>query len=357
MAFIHTNMTLPTAYYHGPDGLLHERFGLAPEDMHTGLRIAHRPGITMSQQENVDEALDSINAAMIHYDEAYAAHTSWKRPLVVSTLTVQRLIGMSSKSLGRRRRITRMDSVAMKQPIFGGDTLYAQTELLAIGPASAETTPVHLRTCGLNQHGHVVAELSYHVELWNRGSGPDTLPEGCKPSLDPRFAAFHLRLDGTWVEQVGLFFEDLIPGETFVHWPRRSIYAEETVRRAWRSLETQPNWHDLALQAQRPGGQVPVPETWVLTLAAAASTRTLGRVTANLGWTDIEFATQAQVGDTLQSRSAIVAVRESGSRPNEGIATVHTEATNQHGQVVVRYQRSLLVYRRGAPSPYEDAGY
>lgn len=350
-------MTLPTGYYEGPDGLLYERFGLAPADLRPGLRIAHRPGITMSQQENVDEALDSINSAMIHYDEAYAARTSWKRPLMVSTLTIQRLIGMCSKSLGRRRRITRMDSVAMKQPVFGGDTLYAETDVLAIGPAMAETTSVHLRTRGLNQQGHVVAELSYHVELWNVGCGPDTLPEGCKPSCHARFAGFHLRPDGMWVEQVGLFFEDLVPGETFVHWPRRSVYAEETARRAWRSLDMQPHWHDLGLQAQSLDRQVPVPETWVLTLAAAASTRTFGRVTANLGWTDIEFATEVQVGDTLQSRSSIVGVRASGSRPHEGIATVHTEATNQHGQVVVRYQRSLLVYRRSAPNPYGDAGY
>ena len=346
-----------TAYFRSPDGLLHERFGLTPDALQPGLRLVHRPGITMSQQENVDEALDSLNSAMIHYDEAYAAHTSWKRPLMVSTLTLQRLIGMTSKTLGRRRRITRMGSVAMKQPVFGGDTLYAETEVLSLAAPQGQTTSVQLVTRGLNQHGQVVAELQYEVELWNRDAGPDLLPPGCEPAIEPRFATHHLRADGAWVEQVGLFFEDLRPGETFVHWPRRSIYAEEATRRAWRSLELQPIWHDIALQAQAPDGGAPVPETWVLTLAAAASTRTLGRVTANLGWTDIEFGAAVQAGDTLQARSAIVDVRASGSRPSEGIATVQTEAHDQHGRLVVHYRRSLLVYRRQAPNPYSEAGY
>lgn len=346
-----------TTYFRCLEGLLHERFGLSPEALHPGLRIAHRPGITMSQQENVDEALDSINSAMLHYDEAYAGHTRWKRPLVVSTLTIQRLIGMSSKSLGRRRRIVRMDSVAMKNPLFGGDTLYAETEVLAVGAAQAETTPVHLKTRGLCSDGRVVAELNYHVDLWNERAGPEVLPPGCLPAHEPRFASHVRRADGAWVEQVGLFFEDLVPGETFVHWPRRSIYAEETARRAWRSLEMQPQWHDLALQAEYSAGHTPVPETWVLTLAAAASTRTLGRVTANLGWTDIEFTKPVQVGDTLQSRSTIVEVRDSSSRPTEGIASVRTEALNQRGERVLRYQRSLLVYRRSTANPYADAGY
>lgn len=346
-----------TSYFRCSKGLLHERFGLVPQVLQTGLRIRHRPGITMSQQENVDEALDSINSAMIHYDEAYAERTDWKRPLVVSTLTIQRLIGMTCKSFGRRRRITRMDSVAMKQPLFGGDTLYAETEVLAVGPAQSEVTPVQLLTRGLRADGLVVAELKYDIELWNSGAGPDLLPVDCEPVLEPRFAT-HLRQDdGALVEQVGLFFEDLQLGETFVHWPRRSIYAEETARRAWRSLEMQPVWHDLALQDHRSDQRLPVPETWVLTLAAAASTRTLGRVTANLGWTDIVFGAPVQVGDTLQSRSTIMEVRPSKSRPAEGIATVRTEATNQHGDTVVSYLRSLLVYRRAAPNPYAEAGY
>lgn len=87
-----------TAYYHLGDGLYAERFGLGFEHLSAGQRFVHRPGITFSQQDNVSEALDSINSAMVHYDDCYAGLTDWKRPLMVSTLTLQRLIGMTSKT-------------------------------------------------------------------------------------------------------------------------------------------------------------------------------------------------------------------------------------------------------------------
>ena len=45
------------------------------------------------------------------------------------------------------------------------------------------------------------------------------------------------------------------------------------------------------------------------------------------------------------------------SRPNEGILTVDTLATNQRGETVLAYRRRLLVYRRDADTPYARAGY
>ena len=87
------------------------------------------------------------------------------------------------------------------------------------------------------------------------------------------------------------------------------------------------------------------------------TTRTFGRVVANLGWTDIEFQTRAMVGDTLESESTIVDKRESKSRPNEGILTVDTRCYNQRQEQVLAYRRNLLVYKRNADTPYASAGY
>jgi acyl dehydratase len=49
-------------------------------------------------------------------------------------------------------------------------------------------------------------------------------------------------------------------------------------------------------------------------------------------------------------------VRASGSRPTQGIVNVETRAFVETGELVCRYQRALLVYRRGA-GPYAAAGY
>ena len=112
-----------------------QRIGLDLEDFAPGQRFRHRPGVTLSQQDNADEALDTLNGAMLHFDAHYAAATAWQRPLMVSTLTLQRLIGMTCKTYGRRRAILGFDDIAMNGPLFGGDTLYAGSEVLDVNEA------------------------------------------------------------------------------------------------------------------------------------------------------------------------------------------------------------------------------
>ena len=56
---------------------LRERFGLAFEELGVGLRFQHRPGLTLSQQDNRDEGLDTLNQQMLHFDQRFAAHTEW----------------------------------------------------------------------------------------------------------------------------------------------------------------------------------------------------------------------------------------------------------------------------------------
>jgi itaconyl-CoA hydratase len=333
-----------THYYRLGDGLFQECFGLGPAQLQPGQRFVHRPGLTLSQQDNAEEALDTVNAAMIHYDAHYADQTVWKQPLMVSTVTLQRVIGMTSKTFGRRRRIVRFASLAMKKPVFGGDTLYAETEVLALDGLQAG-----LRTQGINQRGEIVAELDWTIEL---------LPQGLDhPVLEPRFASHRQRADGAWIEQTGLFFEDLREGETVVHWPRRSVLAEESIRVALRAMDISPEFHDLSLAQAQGLAHPAVPQTWLIELVTPLTTRTLGRVNANLGWKDVEFGVDVRPGDTIEARSTIRGLRDSSSRPQEGLATVYTEARNQRDEVVLSYTRTLLVYRREADNPYAAAGY
>ena len=112
---------------------------------------------------------------------------------------------------------------------------------------------------------------------------------------------------------------------------------------AWRSLDLAPQTH--------------VPETFVVAVTTALTTRTFGRVVANLGWHDVQLPVPLSIGDTIEAESTILETRESRSRPGEGIVSVATRARNQRGVEVLSYRRTLLVYRRGASAPYARAGY
>ena len=67
-------------------------------------------------KDNLDEALDTLNSAMVHYDAHYAAQTQFKQPLMVSTVTLQRVIGMASKTFGKKRRLLGFKELAMTAP-------------------------------------------------------------------------------------------------------------------------------------------------------------------------------------------------------------------------------------------------
>jgi itaconyl-CoA hydratase len=322
-----------TAYHRIGANRYQERYGLDFEDFAAGQRFRHRPGLTLSQQDNADEALDTLNGAMLHYDAHYAAATAWQRPLMVSTLTLQRLVGMASKTYGRRRAIIGFDDITMNGPLFGGDTLYAESEVLDVD-ASAATIRTLIR--GRKADGTEVARITCRMAMERRDTGGD-------PAREDRFAAYHAADDGALVEQVGLWFEDCVPGESFVHTPRRCFYREETAAHAWRSLELAPQGN--------------VAETFVVAAVTALTTRTFGRVVANLGWTDVQLPERVSVGDTIEAESTILERRDSRSRPGEGIISVTTRARNQHSAEVLSYRRTLLVYRRGASAPYAKAGY
>lgn len=91
-----------------------------------------------------------------------------------------------------------------------------------------------------------------------------------------------------------------------------------------------------------------VNSTLVLALVTGQSTMDLSmNVFANLGWDDVRLPHPVFEGDTIYSRSKVLSLRESASRPNVGIVVAATEGFNQDGVVVVRYRRTFMVYRQG----------
>jgi itaconyl-CoA hydratase len=333
-----------------------ERFGLSFEDLHEGMRIRHRPGIDVSQQDNREDAVDLVNNAQLHFDSHYAAQTEWKKPLGVSTMTVQRLLGMISRSWYRRRALLGIDSIAMTHPVFGGDTLYAESSVTGLDAGDdPDVGIVSLSIDGLNQDNITVSKIACQLEIYKQGRHPEDRPDE-PPAEEERFHSHHVDPQGVLVEQTGLAFEDMKEGETFIHWPGRTITFEESRLHALRSLEINPRWHDEAYLKKHQAMTPAVFEPLVIGFVTALTTRTLGRVVANLGWTGIELPRPVKPGETIYAESTIGQVRASHSRPTQGIAKVETRAFVEGGDMVCRYQLALLIHRRGAGS-YAAAGY
>lgn len=336
-------------------GRYRERCGLAFEEFSQGQVFAHRPGVDVTQQDNAEEALDTLNNAQLHYDSRYAAATEWQRPLGVSTLTLQRLLGMTSRTFYRRRRFLGFEEIAMTAPVFGGDTLYARTRVAGVEEGDADAGVLSLATEGLNQRGETVARILYHAEIYRRGRHCEDAGAG-EIAEEERFRVYRADADGALVEQAGLYFEEFRAGEIFEHWPGRAVSAAESRRHALRSLERNPRYSDPAYASALYGRPPDLFEPFIVGLVTALTTRTFGRVAANLGWRGVALPRPVKPDETIRAFSTVLAKRESASRPSQGLLTVETTALGADDSPLCRFERTLLVYKRGL-GPYEAAGY
>ncbi|MDI9358942.1 MAG: hypothetical protein QM528_08340 [Phycisphaerales bacterium] len=340
------------------DQVYREVYGIDFEQFKVGYKFIHRPGVTLSQDDNKNEALGTCNNAQVHYDACYVAQTEWKKCLVVSTLTSQRLMGMTWKTFARKVRIEGFKSIAMVHPVYGGDTLYAESEILAILPSSEQQRYGRLlvETRGFNQDNTCVAKLQYVIQIYRKGLHPyyEFITEEVQ---EERFSAYKTTPNG-YMEQTGLYFEDLNPGETFQHFPSRTIYQAEALEHAFYSLEWNPKYLDQFYHQQYMNGGAlnPVPELFFLTTTTTQTTKTLGKVVANLEWKNIEFVREVFPNESFHSTSKIIDKRLSKSRPEQGIVTVTTKTFDQVNSLVVSYDRVLLVYKKGA-GPYAHTNY
>lgn len=313
-----------------------EDFGLTYDDLQVGQRFQHRPGVTVTQQDNLEEALDTLNNAQLHYDAHYAGQTEWKAPLGVSTMTLQKVIGMTSKTFGKRKSLINFDSISMRNPVFDGTTLYAESEVLEL----FENCRVKVRTRGLDQSGKEVLDTIYTLEY------PSEAPDQSRVQ-EERFSAYRELDDGSLREKQGLFFEEFKEEEQFEHRPAKRFTAEESRLHALRSLNIFSSHQD---------EKSPIDESFIVGSLTALTTRTFGKVVANLSWTHVSFDTPLYPGDWLLARSKVLETRESKSRPDQGLLHILTEGLNQKGKIVCSFQRHLLVYKRNQ-GPYATSGY
>ena len=110
-----------------------ESYGRYLEDFKVGDVYEHRPGRTVSETDNTWFTLLTMNQHPLHFDAEYAAKSEFGKPLVNSCLTLSIVAGMSVSDVSQKT-IANLgwDNVRMPAPVFNGDTLYAESEVLSI---------------------------------------------------------------------------------------------------------------------------------------------------------------------------------------------------------------------------------
>ena len=156
-----------------------ETFGRYYEDFQVGDVYEHRPGKTVLESDNHLFTLLTLNTHPLHFDAEYGAATEFGRNLVVSTYTLALLIGMSVSDCSQKAIANvGMDEVRFSKPVFAGDTLYGESEVLAKRESKSRPGQgiVSIRTTGKNQRGETVCTFRRDMLIPGRGqSGEDRM--------------------------------------------------------------------------------------------------------------------------------------------------------------------------------------
>jgi acyl dehydratase len=148
------------------------------EDFHVGMVMRHPLGRTITAADNAWFTLLTVNSNPIHFDAHYAAQTEFKKPLVNSTFTLALVTGLSVADVSQHGINLGWDEVRMPAPVFEGDTVYAQSEVLSVRESKSRPHMglVEVRTTGFTQDGTVVLEFRRTILVYRRGHAP-TVPQ------------------------------------------------------------------------------------------------------------------------------------------------------------------------------------
>ncbi len=152
-----------------------ETYGRFFEEFAVGDVYEHRPGRTITENDNIWFSLLTMNQHPAHCDAHFAAKTEFGKPLVASPLTVAIMTGQSVSDVSQKAVANLgWKEIKLLKPVFAGDTLYSESEVLEKRESEKRPTQgiVTIKTIGKNQTGDVVCEFTRVMLIWKKGFGP-----------------------------------------------------------------------------------------------------------------------------------------------------------------------------------------
>jgi itaconyl-CoA hydratase len=147
----------------------------------------------------------------------------------------------------------------------------------------------------------------------------------------------------------GRDYDDFTVGDIYEHWPGRTITESDNSWFTLLTMNTHPLHFDEEFAKTTEFGKPLVASPLTVAMLVGMSVSDVSqRAIANLGWKEIALTAPVFPGDTLYAASEVIAKRESRSRPNAGLVSVRTTGTNQDGNQVCVFERTMLIPKRDA---------
>lgn len=146
----------------------------------------------------------------------------------------------------------------------------------------------------------------------------------------------------------GLWFDQFSVGQVFRHEIRRTVTDMDNIMFSSMTYNPAAIHIDHAYAAETEFGRPLINSIFTLGLVIGLSVQdtTFGTTVANLGMSDTTFPKPVFAGDTIRAESRVIEIRDSKSRPTQGIVTFEHTGLNQRDEVVCRTVRGALMLRQ-----------
>jgi len=149
------------------------------EEFTVGDIYEHFPGRTITEADNIQFSLLTMNNHPMHCDHAFAAKSEFGKPLVNSGLTLAIVLGMTVADVsGKAIANLGWTDIKLTAPVHPGDTVYAESEVLDKRESKSRPTQgiVTVRTTGRKADGTVFMSFVRNVLIPKRGHGVQDIP-------------------------------------------------------------------------------------------------------------------------------------------------------------------------------------
>jgi acyl dehydratase len=147
-------------------------YGRYFEELETGQEFRHWPGRTITEFDDTLFSLMCMNQHPVHIDEHFAQGTQHGRRLVEGPLVISLMMGMGQRDIGGRAlRTLDYSDIRHLGPVFHGDTIYAESKILAKEEAPEEGGVVTVESRGINQREETILSLRFRIIVPCRPKG------------------------------------------------------------------------------------------------------------------------------------------------------------------------------------------
>ena len=146
----------------------------------------------------------------------------------------------------------------------------------------------------------------------------------------------------------GLYFEEFTVGQMFDHPIRRTITEADNVLITTMTHNPSALHLDAEYMKGTEFGKPIINSCLTLSFMVGISVGDTTHLTAvaNLGWDEVRFPKPLFCGDTIRVETEVLELRDSKSRPDNGIVTFAHRVFNQHDELVGEFKRTALMLRQ-----------